>query len=111
MTRAQRLAKALMTHHRGYEDEGPSIFSEAADELKRIAKERDRLKNDLADALDCKNGTGPTALAMVLIERDRLREALKGVMLWITNWQPEFTYDPDWPEYKEKARQALEEAR
>lgn len=32
----------------------------------------ERLEGDLADALDCKRGDGPTALSMVLAERDEL---------------------------------------
>lgn len=35
--------------------------------------ERDRLKDDLADALDCKRGEGPTALSMIIAERDALK--------------------------------------
>lgn len=33
--------------------------------------------NELADALDCKNGKGPTALGMVIAERDALRAQLE----------------------------------
>lgn len=38
-----------------------------------LRAENERLRNDLADALDCKAGTGPTALSSVLAERDALR--------------------------------------
>ena len=27
-----------------------------------------------------------------------LLAALKGVMTWVSNWDCEFKYDPDWPE-------------
>jgi chromosome segregation ATPase len=39
-------------------------------------KEMESLKNDLLDALDLKEGKGPTALSMVAAERDALRAAL-----------------------------------
>jgi hypothetical protein len=38
--------------------------------------EVERLRDDLADALDCK-ASGPTALSMVIAERDTLRAQLK----------------------------------
>jgi len=44
-------------------------YDDAADEIAT-------LRNDLADALDCKSGTGPTALSMVIAERDTLRTQL-----------------------------------
>ncbi len=40
--------------------------------LSDLLAERDRLQNDLADALDVKAGHGPTALSAVMAERDRL---------------------------------------
>lgn len=40
------------------------------------AAEIEKLRNDLADALDCKNGAGPTALSLVIEERDSLRAEL-----------------------------------
>lgn len=40
------------------------------------ADELTRLRAELADALDCKNGNGPTALSMVIDERDKIRADL-----------------------------------
>lgn len=40
-------------------------------------------------------------------QRDQLRAALEDVMKWIENWDAEFTFDPDWPESRDKARAAL----
>ena len=40
------------------------------------AEEIRELRNDLSDALDCKNGTGPTSLSLVIEERDSLRAEL-----------------------------------
>jgi hypothetical protein len=39
-----------------------------------------------------------------------LLEALKQVMTWIDNWDPEFTYDPDWPTDEDKAKTAIAKA-
>jgi hypothetical protein len=38
-----------------------------------LQKENERLKNDLLDALDLKEGNGPTALSNVVTERNQLR--------------------------------------
>ena len=50
-------------------------------------------------------------------ERKRLHEvnaelvdALKQIMLWIENWDPEFSYDPDWPFDRDAAKAALRKA-
>jgi hypothetical protein len=55
--------------------------------------------------------------ATVATELRRLHEvnveligALKQVMLWIDNWSPEFTYDPDWSIDEDKARAAIAKA-
>jgi len=45
--------------------------------LEILLDEIDRLKNELLDAIDCKNGKGPTALSMVIQERDALRARVK----------------------------------
>ena len=37
---------------------------------------------------------------------DLLKE-FKNVMSWIDNWSPEFSYDPDWPDDRDKARSAI----
>ena len=48
------------------------------DSLKNLAADRiEELEREVADALDCRSGTGPTALSMVLAERDQLREHVK----------------------------------
>lgn len=36
-----------------------------------------------------------------------LVDALKEVMVWIDNWEPEFTYDPEWADDDIKARAAI----
>lgn len=40
-------------------------------------------------------------------ENRLLKEALREVMSWINNWDPEFTDDPEWEETEIKARSAL----
>ena len=41
--------------------------------IKQLEAELQTLKNDLADALDLKNGVGPTVLTALATERDRLQ--------------------------------------
>ena len=50
-------------------------------ELAAAVAERDRLRNDLADALDVRSGMSgvPTALAAVMAERDQLRARLAAI--------------------------------
>lgn len=36
-----------------------------------------------------------------------LLSSLRQVMVWIDNWEPEFTYDPSWSEDCSKARSAI----
>lgn len=68
-----------------------------------MAKRIEELEREVADALDCRSGTGPTALAMVLAERDQLRDQVKMLRdciqllySWANNWDSEFMNDPDW---------------
>ena len=42
-------------------------------------------------------------------ENDTLRDALKEVMSWIDNWEPEFANDSDWPKTRKNAQEALKE--
>jgi ribosomal protein S27AE len=49
-------------------------------ENKKLTKEVERLRNDLLDALDLKQGKGPTALSMLKSEKDRYLEALEGLI-------------------------------
>ena len=49
---------------------------DAAEEIRELRGDLAALRNDLSDALDCKNGTGPTALSLVIEERDSLRAEL-----------------------------------
>lgn len=46
------------------------------DTIASLQSEIDRLKNDLLDALDLKEGNGPTALSMLKKEIDRLKTEL-----------------------------------
>ena len=64
----------------GQGSEGARICWNAATEIKSLRQQlasRDaevaELRNELADALDCKSGARPTALSMVVQERDQLR--------------------------------------
>ncbi len=50
--------------------------------------------------------TAPTDREVV----EQLQIALKSVMNWVSNWDPNFSYDPEWPETKDQASAALEEA-
>lgn len=62
--------------------------------IKQLQEENEILRNDLDDALDVKNGNGPTALSRVISENQRLKEALKKTL---THWgkmdNPEFCED------------------
>lgn len=49
---------------------------DAAEEIRELRGDLAALRNDLSDALDCKNGTGPTALSLLIEERDSLRAEL-----------------------------------
>lgn len=49
------------------------LCQEAANALEAKDKEISFLKNELADALDCKNGIGPTALSTALSHRDKYK--------------------------------------
>jgi len=49
---------------------GLSVFEDIA----ALKEQRESLRNDLLDVLDCKNGQGPTALSIVMNERDALKE-------------------------------------
>lgn len=42
-----------------------------------VEAEIERLKNELADALDVRRGNGPTALSMVVADNKRLRHAVE----------------------------------
>lgn len=44
-----------------------------------VNEENDRLRAELEDALDVENGAGPTALGMVVAERDALRAELRDI--------------------------------
>lgn len=66
-------------------------LSNYAYQIDRAKRDRDnaeaesmRLKNDLLDALDLKEGKGPTALSMLSAERDRLKAELDTAkeLLW-----------------------------
>jgi chromosome segregation ATPase len=81
-TLAERVASAEAERDRlnGYiESWCKAFFSESnrADTLlnenNNLRAERDRLNNDLLDVLDIKHGHGPTALSMVISDRDELR--------------------------------------
>ena len=51
-----------------------------------------------------------TALAEIdklRAENARLREALRDVMGWVDNWDPNFTHDDAWPESRDRARAAM----
>jgi hypothetical protein len=39
-----------------------------------------------------------------------LLEALNHVMTWIENWNPDFTYEPEWSDDNDKARAAIAKA-
>ena len=53
------------------------ISYQSSEQAARAAyAEIERLRNDLADALDCKAGAGPTALLMLIQERDTLPSQL-----------------------------------
>ena len=42
-------------------------------------------------------------------KEEQLREALTEVMEWLSNWNPEFTDDPEWDDTKAKVDEALNE--
>ena len=73
----------------------------------------------LADELDCRGMNRPSwkdqfdagyQLRRLHEVNAELVEALKQVMLWIENWSPEFSYDPDWPFDRDAAKAALAKA-
>jgi hypothetical protein len=74
-TEAERLADALVDFHESYDDEGPTIFSEAAAELRRLNFE-----------LQCANAA-ITARDKVFEANAELLEALKlaDALLWGAN--------------------------
>jgi chromosome segregation ATPase len=49
----------------------------AENKIKKQQAEIERLKNDLLDALDVKNGNGPTALSMMVSENQTLKQRIK----------------------------------
>ncbi len=49
-----------------------------ADDCEALQQEIAMLRNDLADALDLKNGVGPTVLTALATDRDRLHILLAG---------------------------------
>lgn len=55
-------------------------IAERDDTIKQLQEENEILRNDLDDALDVKNGNGPTALSRVISENQRLKDALKKVL-------------------------------
>lgn len=61
-----------LRHHA--QDERNTAFARST--MREAEGHIERLSNDLFDALDCKNGTGPTALSLVVDERDSLRAEL-----------------------------------
>lgn len=61
-----RLEKGIAANYPGYKP----------GEFENLYKQINRLKNDLLDALDLKEGKGPTALSMLSAERDRLKSEL-----------------------------------
>lgn len=67
----------------GYDTNTPQVqltakFMEAYSSVQNadLLAENKRLSNDLLDALDLKEGKGPTALSMVTAENKELKEAL-----------------------------------
>jgi hypothetical protein len=56
------------------------FMSKMNSQLERQSAENDSLRNDLLDALECKEMRGPTALSTVLAERDFYRAA------WAVEW-------------------------
>ena len=53
--------------------ESAAMLLQQAEQIEALKADLRRAKNDLADALDYKNGMGPTALGTVLKERDALK--------------------------------------
>lgn len=81
-----------------------------------LRAENERLKNDLLDALDLKNGNGPTVLTMLANERDALAashkelvEALEQLMSF-QNGPPLPTYEKGWNKGMEMGQEALSRA-
>jgi len=70
----------------------------------------------LADELDCTSRedapvhTAADELRRLHEANQELLAALRQVMLWIENWSPEFTYDPDWSIDEDKAQAAIAKA-
>lgn len=59
--------------------------------------------------------TGPgddvaIANARLIAAAPELYEALAVAMIWIDNWSPDFTDDPEWPVDRDKIRAALAKA-
>ena len=52
-----------------------------------LVAENARLRLELADALDCKAGKGPTALSWAIAERDALRAEVDGLRADAERWR------------------------
>lgn len=76
-TNAQRLADELDVVHNGHADEGPSTFSEAAIELRRLSaieQERDQLRAQLAALKDGQAGGEVVAYLYQCRKKPELKE-------------------------------------
>lgn len=50
----------------------------------------------------------PTSILSLIARYQQMEEALTEVMLWINNWSPDFTDDPEWQDTHAKVTAALE---
>lgn len=79
-------------------------------EAEWLAKGRiEQLEREVADALDCRYGTGPTALSMVLAERDQLldqvvvqKKAIDALVKFGTTVAPSSSFwEESWVQHEE----------
>ena len=82
-----------------------------SDILTRLTQPRRVAFHNMTDPLCEEAAAIITALeaenASLRAEAAKLRESLTEVMNWISNWDPNFVHDDEWPATRDRARAAL----
>lgn len=96
----------VVTHMHGGEDQCPEGLANAR-RIVACVNACAGIPTDTLELVPSFERAGIKTIREIEQQRDELLSALKDVMLWINNWTPDFTYDPDWPIDRDRADSAI----